>query len=50
MDYIENYKIIIIDDKQKIIKFMKFLDKFYKYNKKNKNKFVSIDFEYHKHK
>ena len=51
MNYIENYKIIVIDNKQKINEFMNFLNKFYKYKKRNKkNKYVSIDFEYHKNK
>jgi ribonuclease D len=44
MNYIENYKITIIDNEHKISEFIDFLNKFYEYNKKNK--YVSIDFEY----
>jgi hypothetical protein len=46
---IENSKIILIDNYEKIDIFITFLKKFCKYNI-NKNRYISIDFEYTKHK
>jgi len=43
------YEIILIENHEKINIFMDYLKEFYTKNKSNKNTFVSIDYEYHKH-
>lgn len=52
MEIVENdkkYAIIVIQYKEKVKTFINYLNKFYDLNKDNKNTFVSIDYEYHKH-